>query len=577
MSEENVSKTKIILTALGTATLVAIVSSALFFLRFIQSEENVSLDIDIQKKKEITRGVPFRLSANIENNTNTTLREVNLSFNISKGLALLKPKKYDRTMIKSLENISGNNLRRESLKLLPIDLKGDTETIKASLSYALGHTNFQKTNIKKIDIKKRAIKFNFDTPNKIVTGSSFESNFSLKNKSEVRFSNLEVKTNYPNGFEFISSNKPEKANNSYWDVGTLKPEEKKNLKIEGRVNNKKIKPIKVAALESFYNRQYEISQRSFTLTPAKSPLRFNVQFRGEPKLGNKIKIIHKYKNKSNTAFKNVKIESRLKGALFDFSTIDTSGDFRTSDGTTTWTPKKVDKLKTLEPGESGKVITSINIKENYSMNQLSDKNFSLKAEARIESDTVPYKLNAKKISSKDKKEVKIGSKTNIKVKALYRDPQSKILNRGPIPPEVSKKTQFTIHWEVKNKLADNEDVKITTKLPPNVKWTNRTKSNYDSVPIFKEKSRKVVWKIDKILAGRGYLNPALKAAFQVELVPKAEQIGDYAPLTRKTKMTFEDSFIEENKTIIKKPLNTFLPSDKTVPKEKGKVVPKEAE
>ena len=128
--------------------------------------------------------------------------------------------------------------------------------------------------------------------------------------------------------------------------------------------------------------------------------------------------------------------------------------FNSRDNTIIWNAASSPELRLIDPGVSGIIEFEIQLKPNYTIKKINDKNFVLKVDAEISSPTVPYYVAAEKTIGLAFSEIKVGGAVSIESLVYFRDPSSNILNQGSLPPKVNKPINFTIHWVIKNFATD---------------------------------------------------------------------------------------------------------------------------
>ena len=196
---------------------------------------------------------------------------------------------------------------------------------------------------------------------------------------------------------------------------------------------------------------------------------------------------------------------------------------------------------------------------------MSDKNFTLKAKATIESPTVPSFVQATKTFSLASLETKVAGQVFIDTKAYFRDAASGIVNKGPFPPRINQPTQYTIHWLITNYATDIQNVTLKAFLGPNVKFTGVVKSSAGtSVPLYNDRTQEMTWTLAKVPATAGVISKPIEAIFQVSATPSSSDLGTFMPLVQETSLTAVDEFTNLELTGNDLPVTTQLPDDTTV-------------
>ena len=168
---------------------------------------------------------------------------------------------------------------------------------------------------------------------------------------------------------------------------------------------------------------------------------------------------------------------------------------------------------------------------------------------------------------------KVNSKVVLQAKGYHNETSVNINNYGPIPPKVNQTTTYTIHWQITNTSNDLENVQITAVLPQGIEWQNRYVTlNKNTRLEYNERTKQIVWNIDRIPAGTGFLIPAYELVFQIALKPSIIQIGTTPVLIDESSLNGKDTFTEETLESFGSAIATNLPDDVSIDSRGGRVV-----
>ncbi len=560
----------------GLMALAVLVGIVIFVTSYRDNSGNeISFSIEIPEEKA-TRSVPFEIDVNINNNTNSFLKDVKLSLSLQEGLIGLEYGNGQTTINDPIGEIEGSSVSKRSYQVLPVAPAGSQLAITGTLSYKIGETEFEKEASKELEVGEEALSVNIKKPEQILAGSVFDVTVNYENKTDFNFPDLRLEMKYPENFTFVSSDLAPDSFTNYWRLGALNANSKGSLVIRGRVNNGKADTDFEAGLFAvFLETPYAAAETESEFKTSKSPIHLETLLKGSrsyiSRAGDSLQYTIDYRNESGVALKNAVIRAEITGELFDFNTLVSEAKFNTLSNTLTWDGTTNPELGVLEPGESGTVRINIGVKSAFPIKRLNDKNFTLRVNTEIESPSVPYYLSADKTSAGDVLETKVQGLTTIDAQAFYRDASAGIANGGPIPPRVGEATEFTIHWVIRNYSTDVEDVAVSAELPQGVEWTGIIKSNIDSVPLYDEGTRTMSWEIDNIAATRGVLNSPVEAVFQVEATPNESLVGQFQPLLSNTMLKAKDGFTGMALNYSDLFLNTALNDDSTVMISEGLV------
>lgn len=548
---------------------------------FISSFRGGGNDIGLELAPETTdlsRGVPFEISLNINNQTNNILYGAKLTLNLGSGLINLGSSEKDELVQEELGEIKQNTITRRTFMLIPTGEVDSSQKIAVTLSYFLGRNEFERRATETFVIKNEPLEVAVEKPDQVLSGSALEVIIRYNNNSDFDFKQLNLRANYPSSFKFLSAELEPDSLNNFWRLGTLRSGSSGELKIRGLWESIDggSSDFEAVLFVEFLGQSYEVTRSETRFQITESPIGIQIVINGNPdhvaRIGQTLQYGLIYTNKSGIALNDVKIDAQIAGELFQFSTLETNAEIDPITNAMSWDKGNTPSLQFLEPGEKGQVAFTISLADEFSISRLSDRNFILNTKAQIESPSVPYYLEAEKTSATTVLKTKVAGQIKILARALYRDAASGILNTGALPPRVNRTTQYSIHWILKNYATDVSNVIVRSKLPNGVRWTGIVKSNGDSIPLYDERTKEVVWKVENISATKGVISAPPEIIFQVEAAPEANMLGRFQPLLEMVSLNALDNFTGVTLTESAPPLDTSLPSDPTTSPVQGIVI-----
>jgi len=561
----------------GFITLVLVGGVFFFISSFRGGGDDIGLEL-APETTDLSRGVPFEISLNINNQTSNILRGAKLTLNLGSGLISLNSAEDNELVQEELGEIKQNTITRRVFVLVPTGEIDSSQKIVATLSYFLGRSEFERRATETFVIKGESLEVVVEKPDQVLSGSTLEVTIRYNNNSDFDFKQLNLRANYPSSFKFLSAELEPDSLNNFWRLGTLRSGSSGELKIRGLWESIDggSSNFEAVLFVEFLGQSYEVARGETNFQITESPIGIQITINGNPdhvaRIGKTLQYGLIYTNKSGIALNDVKIDAQIAGELFQFSTLETNARIDPITNSMSWNKDNTPSLQFLEPGEKGQVTFTISLADEFSINRLNDKNFILNIKAQIESPSVPYYLEAEKTSAATVLKTKVAGQTKILVKALYRDAASGILNTGVLPPRVGQATQYSIHWSIKNYATDVSNVTIKSKLPNGVRWTGIVKSNGDSIPLYDKKTREIVWKVENVSATKGVISTPPEVIFQVEAVPEANMLGRFQPLLETVSLTALDGFTGVTLTASALPIDSSLPSDPTTSPVQGIVI-----
>ncbi|MDD2732016.1 MAG: hypothetical protein PHI53_02355 [Candidatus Pacebacteria bacterium] len=393
--------------------------------------------------------------------------------------------------------------------------EGELKTIKVWLSYKPKNlkASYESSTTFTTKIKSIPITFDIDIPSKSEAGRDFTFSLNYFSRVEYPLSNLGIKIEYPQGFEFMQSS-PRALGSSEWEIPILNKAEGGRIEISGRLMGE-IKDQKIfkAQLGMWFDGEFLLLKNLVKGLEIDNPQIYVFQrINGSDKyIAKPNDVLHYevfFRNISNEPFNNLFLVVRLDGKGFNFNSVRTdNGQFSQGDNSVIWDWRQVPKLQFLAQGEEGKVEFWIDLKD-WSVSSSQEKNYVLKDSVLIS-------------QLKQEFETKVSSKLEISQKAYYQD--EVFGNSGPNPPNMSETTTYTIIWQLKNYYNDVKNVKVKATLPQDVRLTGRFFPEEESQRItFDTQSREIVWNVKSgnvLESGTGVLGDGPSIAFQVAVTP----------------------------------------------------------
>jgi len=543
-------------TVLATVVFVIIAIAGAAYIFLGQDFGRVILSVEAKEQARI--GEPFDISLILENNLDQEITETIMFLSLPDGV-IFTDRRGDLRRATEEEVMPAGSLRREIFTVVITEFS-ENKSFQIEARHLPPLLGRPITTSQELTVKVQPLlDLNIEAPDQIISGEKFEWTFSYGNDTESVW-NIDFEIQIP---EELKTDLP--ARRIRINAGERKSETFSATTImeEGRKFS-----MKVIARGYIGDKKYILSDASAEITVRPSPLSLRISRAqgqmGALRLGEEVIYALSLTNNSNTALQNVLAEVSLSGAMFDLNTIKTDGIIDTSARTITWNMANVPGLAELPPGESKLLNFAINIQNAYPIRRLSDKDFTVIINARVSSPTIPRALNVLQTVNIASMTQKIAGKVAVSVKALYRDAASKIINEGIFPPVVDQPTEYSIHWEARSYSTHMSEIEISTELPLGVDFVRQVKVEAGEL-LFEPESRKVIWRIPKLLATTGVLSEPFIAIFQIKAIPSVEHIGGYMPILGGINITAMDDFTGDIfNAISREPTTTELQSDNTV-------------
>ncbi len=549
-----------------------------FYIWRLQTTRGLDLSLDLPE--EVLSGVPFDIRVNFSNNSGAVLNDARFAISLPPGAAFFGSPVTKTVENRPLGNIGNGSLVQESFRIVVIAPEQVSRSFKVTINYApakLG-ARFEKSVSGEVLVKSSGIAIEMSAPEQVTSGEEFELAVSYRNISELDFSDLELKVEYPATFTYVSSSLKPDMENNIWKLGDLRKNSEGKITVRGNLTGGENDNYEFRSQISqrAAGENYPVSVGSFKASIAASPLSLSLNLNGSTdytaKAGDVLTYTLSYVNGTDIQLRDALITAKLVGEMYDLKTLDSPGAFRQGENTLIWNQDNSPSLATLPPGSAGLVTFTVKLKDSFPIRRFSDKNYSVILNAQINSSTISP-VTGSEFLSKARLETKVAGKVEVDAKAFFRDADSGFLNSGVFPPKTGQPTQFTIHWLLKSFAADVSNIEVRGILGNNVRMVGEARSNSGSLPKYNPETNEVFWQVDKLQANQGVVGSPIEGVFQVEAVPQAAQIGMFMPIINATTIRATDNSTGQELTNSDVGISTALQDDPTVQPQSGVVQP----
>ncbi len=468
-------------------------------------------------------------------------------------------------------------------KTLSAYLVGDRGNIKiAKASLAFGPANVRATvkiqATMSSTITALPVALTLVAPPSVIGGQNTTYLIDYRNQSPQDFSNLRFKIKYPDGFTFASAAPSPTDGQNVWDIARLKQGEGSRITIQGALRGSEREAKLVAlVLQKKITTPGGDTYVDFEKTEAgsviSSPfltlnLKVNDSANYTAHLGDDLRYSIVFRNNSDVDIGGLNLSVKLDGGMFDFSAVRSDAFFDGRANTITWNSSVAPGLALLRPGQSSEAKFSVKLKSGVSGAGGAASSL-VKASAHLETFNVPASLDADRLVADGEIITRISSAPSFDQKILLND--SEFGGDGPFPPQVNKKTVFTIRWILTNPSSDLTPAKVTAVLAPGAKWEARARVNGSQpLPSYDLKTNSVTWDLGTLPGGAGAGYPRYETNFQISITPSSNQVDQPAPLLKNGRFDGTDVFTKEKISRTVQDSTTFNVEDS---QESGNVKP----
>jgi hypothetical protein len=537
-------RTKIIAVAVVFFVVALILSGVfLFFEQNTISGNNIA--VAVQAPFTISGGEELSLQVAVTNKNTVAVESATLIVEYPPGTqeAGTTGKELFRARV-PLGSIKPGEVLNTPIKAKIFGQENEEKTIAISMEYRVAGSNatfVKEADPLKITISSSPVVLSVEALKEVSSGQEVILTLSLASNSAVPLSNLLVRAEYPQGFDFSSADpKPVKGQN-LWTIASVQPGGKEKLVIKGVMVGGSTEArtfnfsVGVPNERDHFNMASVLTKQSTEITLTDPFVGLTVLTNGSAERtvsvgqGNSITGSITFKNTLADSIYDGAITATLSGNGLNASAVTASqGFYNSSANTITWDKSSVEGLGELAPGAQETVTFSIN---GANLNAVKTPEISYTvsvAGRRVSESRVPQAL-----TNIESRTIRFESATTLSSRGLYSI--GPFTNTGPMPPKAEMATQYTIVLNTKNGSNELADAIVTMTLPSYVTWSNVVGSGDDIT--YNTGTREVLWRIGTLGA-----NSAKNAAFQVSFLPSVSQVGTVPTLVGTQNLRATDRF-----------------------------------
>ena len=529
----------------------------------LYSKDVLKLEIIGPSEAEISQEVEYFVK--YKNNGDIRLDDPELVFEYPDNSITQSPLRVIKGSEELGDAIYPGEERTFSFKGRLLGKENEIKTAKAYLSYRPKNLKayYESSTTFTVVIKKVSLSFDFDLPSKLESGKDVNLGIVYYSNLDYSLSDLKVIIEYPSGFEFIDSD-PEGLEKNEWEISFLNKNQggkiEVNGKLDGKVGDKKVFNAKLGIWNE--GELVILKEANWGVEIIQPSLYVSQQINGNPEyIASFDDLLHYeifFRNIGEDDLTNLFLMVELEGEAFDLSSIvSKSGEFNLGDDSIIFDWRNNPDLRFLSSKKEGMVEFWVRVKDDLGTDGNIPSNSVIKNRVYLSQAWQDF-------------EVKVNSKMDISQKIYFDD--AVFGNLGPIPPEVGKRTTYTVTWQVKNYYNEVKNVKVKSILPDNVSLTGDIFPEAETENFaFDSDSGGIVWSIGDMSAGEGIINQSPNISFQISLIPRSSQRGTTPEIMEKTVITGEDDWTNQNLKFEIESVDTTLPDDDTISEKEGRV------
>lgn len=543
-----------------------VLSAFLLFQSSAISPSNIA--IEVQGPAAIGGGEELTLQVVIHNTNKAALENAELVVEFPPGTRAPGNLETDQTRLRlPLGSLAAGDSIETTIKSVLFGEEQSEQTIRMYVEYRVSGSSAtfaSRDQTYPVVLTLSPLSVLVESIEQVTSGQTLEFKITVASNAESELKDVLLSVQYPFGFSFEGATPGPSFRNGVWELGDLRPEQKKVITLRGKMvgEDGEERTFRFAAGSRSSRNETELGTAFTTIT---RKLTLERPFIGvdlaidgsaslEPVIarGDKVRADISWFNNLSSRIYDLEIEARIVGSMLDERSISSlDGYYDSPKSTIFWTQETSPEFEEVDAGGRGVVSFTFASDLRPSGTFSNDPRIPIVITIRgkrLSENNVP-----ESIESSLTRTVKVASDLLLTSKAVhYTGPFD---NDGPMPPQVGRETTYTIIWTVNNSSNPVSGVTVSAVLPSYVTYAGLTSPSSADVT-FNNVGGRVVWDV-------GNLSPSAskEVAFQVTLKPSLGQVGSAPTIVGEQTLSGTDSFAGVTVGDSSPPLSTRLTLD----------------
>ncbi len=554
--------------------LVAVGVALFMYYRGTNVISSANIEIDIKGPVSIGGGEQLDLDLIVRNLNNTSLEMADLKIEYPNGTR--NPEDVTEAQKRTVEQLGAMTAGETKTAHAKAVLYGEEESkqiITAILAYRIKGSNaiFEKEQQFEVQLSSSLVRVTVNSLKEINTNQDLEFSVEVVSNSDKKLSNLLLKADYGFGFTFVSATPAPLPGNVAWNIGDLKPGEKRTYKIKGKLQAQDGEErvfhfaVGVKGVDDDTALEPQFVSTSQKIAVKKPFIGVDLALDGNSSsvypvyAGRQVRADLAWVNNLDAQVSNVKISAKINGKLIDRSSINVDrGFYRSQDDTIVWDRSTLDEFSSVSPGSSGRVSFTFSTAVPAIESLATIKNPELAIDVsvsgrRTDSGNVP-----EGVLSTVSRKMRLITDLDLKPRIVYST--GPFQNKGPLPPKVDRETTYTVILSVTNTVNDVRDARVTAILPSYVKWLGVVNPSTETVTV-SASGGELTWDVGNVASGQGFASAPRQVAFQISFVPSLSQVDRIPVLIKDLVIEGTDRFTGTPIRIVKNDQTTRIGTD----------------
>ncbi len=547
------------LVLIGLAAALGIVALVLFLYKPVPFADKIVFAAEVAPR-EIVSGASSTLVIRYENRTGEELRDANLVFEFPAHFLLQSvdivspPQREDgsgvvvaKGSVVEVGTIPVGGTGSVKIRGVMFGPIGGEQTFRSVMTFVHGAKSVagQKADAQTFSPSKSTLQLSLSLPEKILAFQPMNGMLTYKNTGAIDYPEVTVAPEWPAGFAFVSADEP--MRDGLFVIPALTAGAEGTTRFVGNIGNA-TEPLAFRFRPSFAfgTDSYELETLTQAAEVVPLPIRITHSVETDTvRPGGSANVTVTYENIGDVAVQDLRIFVSSDSPFATTKTVE--ANFKQSHP----------ELAKVEPGQTGTITLSIPLRT--SVEQSATRVYENLPFATTASATFDMAELSQATVSDSPITTVMTSPLVLSSFGRYATPSGDQIGRGPLPPTVDEETSYWIFWNIRGTTNALRNVRIEGQLGENVAFTGRQTDSINGGVA--ETGNQIVWSANSLSPTLSPDSRIVGVAFEVSLMPTADQAGTAPTLLRNIRVTATDAvtgaFVSASGTAI----TTSLPDD----------------
>lgn len=497
--------------------------------------------------REIVSGASSTLVIRYKNGTGEELRDAKLAFEYPANFLLQEVDGRAIGNVVEVGTIPVNGTGSVKIRGVMFGAVGGEQTFRSVMTFVHGAKGVagSKTGVHAFSPSRSTLELALSLPEKILAFQPINGALTYRNTGEIDYPEITVAPEWPSGFAFVSADEP--MRDGLFVLPPLKAGTEGTTRFVGRLGNVADSlTFRFRPSFAFGTDSYEQETLTHVAEVVPLPIKISHSIDADTvRPGQSAKITVTYENVGDTAVEDLR--------LF----VTTDSPFAATKAVEANYKQARPELAKVEPGQTGTITLSIPLK--LSIEQSATRVYENVPFATTASATFDMGELARATVADSPVTTTMTSPLVLSSFGRYATPSGDQIGRGPLPPAVDEATGYWIFWNLRGTTNALKNVRIEGELGSNVTFTGRQTDSTDGGVV--ASGNQIIWTAASLSPTLSPDSKIVGVAFEVSIVPTADQAGTTPTLLKNVRVTATDAATGAFVSASGEAITTSLPGD----------------